>query len=709
MHPEPLPTGQLLSERFEIHQVLGRGGFAIAYLAKDLVLEDLVAVKELAPEGSRRGIAGLLELQSGGSSPQLLRQRFLEEARTLAKLNIRGVLPVRASFSENGTAYYVTEYQPNTETLERMLHRERQLDLIGALDIFLALLDIVEAVHERGLLHRDIKPSNILISKTGHVTLIDFGAARGFHVDAAHTHTVMYTPGYAPPEQLSERARRGPATDYYALCATLYHMLTGTPPEDSAARVAGVSLRPVRQLRPDVDPSTERLLEKGLAVQYADRPQTVAEIRRILAEEEPLAEVGSIEALDQLLVKMANFRYVKRACPACDSVLLEARPLRRGACPVCRRGTIRSRKVDHGLCPVCKLGALKPFQVGTLCPCCSKGMLAYRRKGILSKEQVAQCPSCDATFDVLPDKMVERGSGEARTATEWHQMTGRAEKGALCNGCAASFDELSDGRWRQMTPKPNGRYVSLYPEEWDRVAAGLEPGAGNGECDTCGADYYLETDSLTLLDAPSDPNGFATDYLGRLLSWEDARWLGVGKESALPGLVCERCPLELDHDGAYLRLIRTDSRELVRFQGQPKTLEDWQRLGLGLPTVDQEDRVSEELAKELREAYWFGKIGFDEIGGTAWKGEAVRLDDNSRGTLQITGDEVFFGGLLRKWKVPRDAVLNAEGKDSRLQVLLSGEREWLEFEISPATLYVQLQSGEYRLSLDAGDLAKRLK
>ncbi|HSI73013.1 MAG TPA: hypothetical protein VK934_07530, partial [Fimbriimonas sp.] len=59
--------------------------------------------------------------------------------------------------------------------------------------------------------------------------------------------------------------------------------------------------------------------------------------------------------------------------------------------------------------------------------------------------------------------------------------------------------------------------------------------------------------------------------------------------------------------------------------------------------------------------------------------------------------------------VPRDAVLNAEGKDSRLQVLLSGERDWTEFEISPATLYVQLQSGEYSVILDAADLAKRLK
>jgi hypothetical protein len=691
MQPEPLRSGQILSERFEIRSVLGRGGFGIAYMGRDLVLEDLVAIKELAPEGSRRDAQGILDMSAGASTPQLLRARFLEEAQTLARLHVKGVLPVRASFSENGTAYYVTEFQPGSETLDHLLRRERQMDVAGALDIFLALLDILEAIHAQGILHRDIKPSNILISESGQVTLIDFGAARGFHADAAHTHTVMYTPGYAPPEQLSERARRGPATDIYALCATLYHMLAGVPPDDAAARVAGATLRPIRQIRPDIDRPTERVVESGLAISYTERPQSADEVRQLLAEEELPEEIQTVEALDRLLVRLSTFTYDKRSCPACDGVLIDAKPLRKGACPTCRRGTIRKRKIEERLCPVCKLGALRDFdnvERRQLCPHCSKGLLHYRRKGLLSRDLVAQCDHCEEQFDAA-------------------DLSTNPDKGGLCTGCQARFEELPDGRWKQVEPRPRGRYVSQYPEEWARVAAGLAPGAGNAECDSCGADYYLENDAVTLLDAPSDPFGFAADYTGRLLSLEDARWLGIGKQSPQSGLVCEHCPLEFDFDGSYLRLVQTDSRTLARFQGQPKTFDDWQRLAHGLPSIDQEDPVSQELDTELRKAYWRGDIGFDGS-DLAWRGDAVRVDDRTKGVLNIGATEISHGGMLRKWRVPRDAVLQAEGKDSVLRVLLSGSKDWVELEIAPMTLFAHLESGDRALPLNAADLAKRL-
>ncbi len=710
MQPEPLPRGHTLSDRFTIQDVLGRGGFGIAYLAKDVVLEDLVALKELAPEGSRRDVHGVLEISSGTSSPQLLRQRFLEEARTLAKLNVRGVLPVRASFSENGTAYYATEYQAGTETLDKVLRREKRLEVAGALDIFLALLEVLEAIHEKGILHRDIKPSNILISLSGQVTLIDFGAARGFLADSGHTHTVMYTPGYAPPEQLSERAKRGPATDLYALCATLYHMLAGTPPEDAAARVAGVALRPIRQLRPDIDESTERLLDHGLALAYAERPQTAEEVRQLLAAEDEMVELANYQALDHLLVRLNAFRFDKRACPACEGILIEARPLRKGACPVCRKGSIRKRRIEESLCPVCKIGALRPFDNTSqiaICPCCSKGALAYRRKGVLSKDQIARCSACEEEFEVSANGVTLRSTGERLSRAEWVERSGRGMRGAACRECRAVFDELQDGRLKQSDPKPRGRFVSLYPEEWARVAAGLEPGAGNAECDACSADYFLEGDLLTLLDANNDPYKFGGDFLGRQMTLEDARWLGVGKQSPNPGQVCDTCSLEFDVDGVYLRLIQADSRSLVRYQGQPKTQEDWHRLGQGLPTVDQEDSVSKNLDIELREAYRAGEIGFDD-GQVAWKGEALRLEDQSKAVLLVNAQTITFGGLLRKWKTPSDSVLQATSKGNVLQLLLSGEREWLEFDVAPMTLYAQLQSGERPLSLSAADLAKRL-
>ena len=133
--PHPLLAGEVLADRFEIQHTLGRGGFGIAYLAKDLRRADEVVVKELAPAGLHRS-EGVLQLESlGPDVAHRLRQRFLEEARVLGRLNVRGVPAVRARFSERGTAYFVTQYHPGAVTLEHLLARSGRLDVDGALDI----------------------------------------------------------------------------------------------------------------------------------------------------------------------------------------------------------------------------------------------------------------------------------------------------------------------------------------------------------------------------------------------------------------------------------------------------------------------------------------------------------------------------------------------------------------------------------------------
>src|SRR5579862_8586960 len=119
--PQSLPQGALLGGRFEVQSVLGRGGFGIAYLAHDFARKDKATVKELAPFGCQRFESGLIDLDAGGVSSHRLRQSFLEEARLLSRLNFPGILPVRAAFAENGTAYYATDHLADAETLEQML------------------------------------------------------------------------------------------------------------------------------------------------------------------------------------------------------------------------------------------------------------------------------------------------------------------------------------------------------------------------------------------------------------------------------------------------------------------------------------------------------------------------------------------------------------------------------------------------------------
>jgi hypothetical protein len=713
--PSALPAGCVLSERFEVDLVLGRGGFGIAYLANDLARRDQVVIKELAPAGVSRTDKGVVKLDP--EVADLLRQRFLEEAKVLGRLNVLGVPPVRASFRENGTAYFVTEHVPEAVTLDSLIRSRESLEVAQALDIFHRLLDTLEAVHNRGYLHRDVKPSNVLVSPSGFVTLIDFGAAREWLADAELTHTVLYTPAYAPPEQLSDRARRGPASDLYALCATLYHMLAGEAPASAAERVAGAPLVPIEQLRSELEPQVAHAIHRGLSLAYADRPQSAAELRDLLSAEDLGDGLAGLEAMDDKLVRIKAFHYERRACPACGGLLVEPQPLRKGRCPVCRDGIIRKREILDGICPECRSGVVRQKDNATslfACPLCRVGRLGYRRKSLLSPVQMGTCDNCAAVLEkegenlTVVDPGTERPerAGSSLSVDAWREESRRSPSIRACDTCPGQYDELADGRWLQVVPPPSGRYRSLYLEEWARVASGLEPSAGNAECGNCGADFYLEADRLTLLDAPEDPFDFAEGYLGRCLKAADVSWLGVGKESPHPGVVCETCGTEMDRDGGSLRLERTPNRRLARFLKDSHSLEDWHRLAQGLPLAEQESEFRERMDEALLHAYVNGEIGFDFANKVVWRGPAQRTRDGLDATLTITTDEVAFGKLLRKDKVPMDAIAECRVREDVLHLDLGDED--LDLRVQPVDLVAHLKSGKRVVRLEAVHLAERI-
>ncbi len=705
----PLPPGIVLAERFVIEDVLGQGGFGIAYRAHDGVRGDMVVVKELAPQGvSREGVN--LNLDSlGQATAQRLRQRFIEEAKVMGKLNLRGIPAVRSSFAENGTAYFVSDYLPGTVTLESRLAKQSRIPIREALAILYQVLEILEQVHHRGILHRDVKPSNILLHRNGDVTLIDFGAAREWHLDSTITHTVQYTPGYAPPEQMSEKARRGPATDLYAVAATFYEMIVGRPPASAPERMSGTHLATLASLRPEVDTAVSDAIDQTLALKYGDRPQSVEDLKKLLVRDVEGELPHSLAEADAKLVQLQNFRYDKRGCPACNGLLVEPKPLRKGQCPACHQGLIRNRQIDARLCASCRAGVLHLKQsdrAPVVCPRCSVGLLDYKKKSLLSPDRRAVCPECLARVELTAEGASLDGEAPKSLET-WVLDTGRSNEVWACDGCGGQFDVLTDGRWQQMRPKPT-KYSSLIPDEWARVAAGLDPGAGNAACDACGADYFVDGDRLTLLGVDEDPHGFADAYEGRLLNAEDVRWLGAGKESPNPGFVCDQCHTEFDRDGTYLRLVRSNNSHLIRRVGEPFTLEDWHRIVRGLPTISEEDAFVRSFDGLVLDAYESGRIGFDPDNVVIWKGPATNLDDDSSSNLTITSDEISFGSMLRKQRFPTDTVRGASASDSVLTLHVSGEREPLEFDIEPMDLEIRFESGLRSVTLDARNLAKRL-
>jgi serine/threonine protein kinase len=143
------------------------------------------------------------------------------------------------------------------------------------------LLDAVETVHNANMLHRDIKPENVLIANDNKVVLIDFGSARDYEEAKTLTHSTILTPGYAPIEQYSNRAKRGAFTDIYALGATLYFLLTGQKPLAATDRYREQLPSP-QQLNPAISTQLSSAVMMAMAMEPEDRFQTVADLRAAL-------------------------------------------------------------------------------------------------------------------------------------------------------------------------------------------------------------------------------------------------------------------------------------------------------------------------------------------------------------------------------------------------------------------------------------------
>ena len=237
-----LPVNSRLEE-YTIQSVLGIGGFGITYLARDTRLGVLVAIKEYFPQAYAVRDSQTIRPNTGGDTSdaenyQWGLQEFLKEARALAQFKHTNIVRVLRFLEANGTAYMVMEYEEG-EGLSDVLRRHGgYLDEPLLLNVFLPVLNGLQAVHDAGLLHLDIKPDNIYLRRSGVPMLIDFGSARQ-RTTANRSQKVALTPGYAALEQYPGHGEIGPFSDVYSMGATLYRCITGKEPLDALERERG--------------------------------------------------------------------------------------------------------------------------------------------------------------------------------------------------------------------------------------------------------------------------------------------------------------------------------------------------------------------------------------------------------------------------------------------------------------------------------------
>ena len=281
-----LPAGtRLQNGRFTLGRVLGEGGFGITYLGAHRHLQRTVAIKELFPERAMRHGTTVSVPDSQKRDFHMEKERVLEEARVISRLDSPHIVGVHDAFLENNTAYIVMEYLEG-QTLQVRIDSEGALPPNDIRRIALAACDALAEVHRHDLLHRDIKPANLMLTRDGRTVLVDFGSARTFDSERTVRHTRILTADYAAPEMFSTQARFTPATDLFCLGGTLYHALTGNLPPSVMDRLQepGLDLAFPNALR---SPAAEPLIvavRHALQVRVENRPPSAADFRAALLD-----------------------------------------------------------------------------------------------------------------------------------------------------------------------------------------------------------------------------------------------------------------------------------------------------------------------------------------------------------------------------------------------------------------------------------------
>lgn len=295
-----LAPGTLLGQgQYRIGRKIGQGGFGITYLgARQDRLGICVAIKEYFPgKLVHRNICssnevfpnhppGMPEADARSISDRFEKgkQAFIEEARRLAGFNeLSSIVSVLGYVEENNTAYIIMEYIDGIDLLHYMQNLGRTLTFAEVRRYIFPMMKDLDEVHKSGIIHRDISPDNIMITHNGNVKLIDFGAS--VSQEGEEEVKLLRKNGFAPLEQYEKSGGHlGPWTDVYALCATIFMLLTGRLAPDARERQKQDLLPSFQDMQVLLPGSLEKVLKKGLSLDYKKRYQSMRELSRKLGK-----------------------------------------------------------------------------------------------------------------------------------------------------------------------------------------------------------------------------------------------------------------------------------------------------------------------------------------------------------------------------------------------------------------------------------------
>jgi serine/threonine-protein kinase len=484
---------QVLARRYEIEALLGAGGMGTVYRARDLELDEVVALKVLRREVSEA--PGILE-------------RFRREvklARRVTHHHVARVFDIGEHEGEKFLTMELVDGEPLSSTLGRGAP-----PLARAVAIARAVADGVASAHAAGVVHRDLKPDNVLLAADGRVVVTDFGIARAAADVAGASQTLgtfLGTPAYMAPEQVEGRADVDARADVYAFGALLFELFTGARawPGESPFAVASARLNTPppdpRRVRPDLPDAHADLVLRCLARRPEDRPASMAEVAAALAS---LAEATAHGAANRTAaarseaprtqasptpVDLRAFAPAAHEAPARADKTVAVLPFRNGGAP---EDDYLAEELTDDL--IDALSMTRGLKVR------SRGMVARYRGAELDPREIGR----ELGVTVVVDGSVRRARGNVRIAARLVSVTdgfqlwakrfdrreqdvlsindevARAIAAALTVDCAGGREAPSDpvaldlyirGRheYRQYWPEPTARALDLFQQALARA------------------------------------------------------------------------------------------------------------------------------------------------------------------------------------------------------------------------------------------------
>jgi len=292
--PLPLKSGEVLRSRYVIKRTIGQGGMGSIYLADDLRLKGRVcALKEVEHDRTL-----------GKSLRKEAQEQFKQEATVLARLDHPNLPKVSDFFSIGDRDYLVMDYVPGDDLRTLMLKAKHQEKFLKENEVRRWANQLADALiylhgQDPPILHRDIKPSNLKLTPSGLLKLVDFGLVKVL-APGEMTVTIIQGQGtalYTPLEQYGgDSAHTDIRSDIYSFGATLYHLLTNTPPADARERfIHPGAMKQPRTINSAISPQMERAILWSMSLHPDERPQSMAQLKDYFTGKSLISETSAKE------------------------------------------------------------------------------------------------------------------------------------------------------------------------------------------------------------------------------------------------------------------------------------------------------------------------------------------------------------------------------------------------------------------------------